>query len=83
MKELFVLAFIVSTPSIGNTGNENDAYKAVSEASYKQSGLENMINNYVQKELRHVPKELQTVVGNSYLVGKMIVERKAVYTWNF
>lgn len=83
MKELFIYTFILTAPATSLAGNEGDAYRAVAEASYKQSGLENEINKVIELQLRHVPKEIQKVASNSYLVGKMIVERKASYTWTF
>lgn len=83
MRELMVMAFILSAPATSTAGNEGDAYHAVAEASYKQSGLENMVNKYLEHQLKFVPKELQTVVGNSFLIGKMIQERKATYTWTY
>lgn len=83
MKELMVLAFIITAPATGASGTEEDAYKAIAEASYKQSGLENMVNHYVELQLRHIPKQVQTVVGNTFLIGKMIQERKASYTWTY
>ena len=83
MKELFVLAFILSAPSTSTAGMEGDAYSAIMNASYKQSGLENIVNDYTQHELKKVPKEIQVVAGNIYLVGKVIQERKVSVNWSF
>lgn len=83
MKEMFMIAFVLSSPATGAEGNEASAYDAIQQASYKQSGLENMINNYVQRQLKYVPQKVQDIVGNSFLVGKIITERKVEYTWTF
>lgn len=83
MKELFITAFIITAPLQSNASNENAAYQSIAEASYKQSGLETMVNAYIQKKLKNVPEEVQRVASNSFLLGKMIYERKATYTWSF
>lgn len=82
MKELFVLAFIFTAPASPN-GDEGNAYGAIEQASYRASGLENAVNNYVQQQLKFVPKEVQQIIGNTFLVGKMIQEQKVSYHWTF
>lgn len=83
MKELFIGIFIMTAPMTSNAGNEQDAYHAAAEASYKESGLEDMVNHYVEKQLKHVPEVVKTTVGDVFLVGKTIQERRLSYTWSF
>jgi len=81
MKDLMVMAFILSAPATSTAGIEGDCYHALAEASYKQSGIEKNVNRYIEHQLKFVPKEAQTIVGNSFLIAKMIQEGKVSYTW--
>lgn len=83
MKDIMLAAFILSAPATSTAGTEGDCYHAIAEASYKESGIEDTVNVYFQRQLKHIPKDVQIVVGNSFILGKMIQERKASYTWTF
>ena len=83
MKELMVMAFVLSAPSTSHAGMEGDAYTAIMNASYKASGLEAMMSAYGEKQLKKVPKELQVIGGDIYLVGKIVQERKVTVNWSF
>lgn len=80
MNSVFVVAFICAYSLQTNGAQEQEALRYSSEAFYKQSGLQDMINNYVNKK---VPKELQNVAGNVFLVSKMVQEQKITVSWSF
>lgn len=83
MKLLLASTFILTAISKSNAANEQDAYNSAALASYKQSGLEKMVDAYVEKELKRVPQELKVFVSNTYLIGKTVHDRKMTYTWSF
>lgn len=83
MKILLVIGFIIFTCSTGNTADEQQAYKQATLAAFKQSGAEDMISKYVDKELKAVPEEIKVMVSNVYLIGKTIQDRKISHTWSY
>ena len=83
MREVFLITFFMTAPASGGNSNEHDAYHSTALASYKASGLESDVDRFVQKELKNVPKNIQTIASNIFLVGKTIQERKITYEWSF
>lgn len=75
--------FMLTAPATGAAGDEGEAYRSAALASYKQSGLETMVDSYVQRQLKHVPQTVQDVAANTFLVAKTIQERKITYKWSF
>ena len=80
----FMLAvFIVTAPMTASADMEQDAYRHVALASYKQSGAEQVVERYVEKQLKKVPEPIKATVSNTYLIVKTIQDRKVTYTWSF
>lgn len=80
MKELMVLGFIVTSCSQGHTAQEDIAFRTAARAFYKQSTVEDKVNQLVKKE---VPKEFQLVAGNTIWIAKALTERKITVTWSY
>jgi hypothetical protein len=77
-----LIAFLLF-PSISLADQYGGALDAVQQATLKQTGLENMLNNYSQEQLKHIPKSLQTIGGNLFIIGKIIHDRHAEIKWEF
>lgn len=83
MKELLVLGFLITTPLSAQASPDQAALSAASQAFYKSSGIETMVNDYVQRQLKHVPENVKIVVGNTALVVKCVSEKRITYQWTF
>lgn len=83
MNQLFIFSFFLAVPLTAHAGNEQDAYNAIAQASYKQSGIELMVNQLTEKELKKVPNDLKFFAGNMFLIVKTLQERKVTIAWKF
>jgi hypothetical protein len=80
MKEFLMFAFIITASIEGHGADERAALRNAARAFYKQSGTEADVNAFVKKE---VPKELQTIAGNAFLIAKTIQDKRLTVTWSF
>ncbi len=80
MKDFLVLGFIITASIKGNTSDEQAAFRNASRAFYKQSHLEADVNRIVKKE---VPRDLQIVAGNTFIIIKTLQEKRLTITWSF
>ncbi len=68
---LVVVAFTLGQP---------DAGEAASREFIRQTRLDHMVDDYVQ---RMTDEETRKVVGDMFLVGKALVDRQVTLTWRF
>lgn len=80
MKELMVMGFLFTAPMTSSAAQEQEAYRYAAEAFYQQSELDKAVQIVVNK---HIPKQLQVLSSNAFLVAKTIQERKVVYSITF
>lgn len=83
MKNLLTVTFILTAAAQSNSAEEQEALRHAALASYKQSGMEVMVDTYVQDKLKRVPDTIKLAVSNTYLLVKTIQDRKVTYTWTF
>ena len=77
----FILGIAISlTPGKGNTANEQDAYKSLAKAIYKECDIDDMVKRLEDKYLDEDVKKYGTILIN---VGKIAVEKKITYEWTF
>lgn len=80
---LFALSLLLTTSALGYDNNqdaESDAVKAIVTATYKQTGIEDNVNKYIND---HVPKKYKDFTGNIVVVVKTAVSQKVEYNWTF
>jgi hypothetical protein len=82
MKVLIIILVLFLVPKV-HADAASDAMSHATDAAMKQSGLQKMLDDYSQKQLKNVPKELQLVVGNTALIVKIIQDHKISHTWEF
>lgn len=80
MKELLLIGFVLTSTVEGHTADEKVALRTAARAFYKQSEAEKHFNEMVKKE---VPKPVQTVAGNIFIIAKTIQDRRLTLTWSF
>jgi hypothetical protein len=81
------LCFILSLGSCplclgydNNLDAENDARSAIFQATYKQSGMEDGVSAFAE---RQVPESYKPVITKIVIFGKIIIQKKAEFKWTF
>jgi len=80
MKDVVALIVMSIIPSISFAGKDDAAIKAATEAAYKQFGLEQTINHYVETR---VNEDVRVVIEKTYPVVDVIVNKKVSVEWTF
>lgn len=80
MKELLLFGFIVTSALSSEARPEQEALQNASIALYKQSGLEEVIQNTID---RQIPDDVKLIAGNILMITKTIKEQKISYAWSF
>ena len=81
--KLFLFCLLFSQTIFAYSSNrdaEEDAKKAMLEATYKQTGVENNINKYIENR---IPKKQKEIAGRISIVVSTIITQKASYKWTF
>jgi len=77
---ILVTAAMVTTAEAAVDPNEERAYKAIAEATYKQTGMEAFVQAY---ERKNVPEPVREVIGWGMTATKIITEKQITYKWGF
>lgn len=82
MKELMLFGFIVtgSMTAQASSDQEQQALQNASIAFYKQSGLEAAVQYKIDHD---VSEDTKQIVGNAFLLAKIIKERRIEYGFTF
>lgn len=75
-----IFGSICSAAHASNREAEETAIKKAIEAGYKQSGLEENINNIFE---RKVPKQYRDMAAKIAPIAKMVVNQEVEYKWEF
>lgn len=81
MKILFTLFLLLSCTAAADKGNEEDAKKAILSAFYKQSGIEDNVNRFIENKI--IPPEHKEMLGRVSIIVKTVVTQKVEATWSF
>lgn len=85
MKFLFALLLIVgNTARANNVEAEEEAIKSIVTATYKQSGIESNMNNYISDlEYKYIPPEHKELIGRVTIIVNTLVTQRLSVSWSF
>jgi hypothetical protein len=75
---LLLITSLIAAQSVAS-GNSK-ATRAVTQAYYKQSGVESMFNDFQKRELN---PEARAYLGHAAFIAKTLVDQRVVFTWRF
>lgn len=70
-----------SSMAAASNPKEEDAKKAVLEAYYKQSGIEDNVNRFIEEKV--IPPKHKEMLGRITIIVKTVVTQKVEATWTF
>lgn len=80
-KMILTLLLLVSLPTISKAeGNEQEAVRKAGEAAYKQTGMEEMVNKFMDKWTPELVKEYG---GSLMFIKAAAVDKQISWKWEF
>ena len=85
LKRFLILVVVIfttlsSAAHASNREAEEDAFRKGFEATYKQSGLEERINELID---RNVPKKYRELAAQVAPVARVLINHEVEYKWEF
>lgn len=77
---ILMLLSLVFLPTISSAGNEKEAIEKASLAAYKQSGIEDSVNKFVDL---WTPKIIKEYGGNLMFIKQAAIDKQISYKWEF
>lgn len=80
----YILSLALIMPTPAHVGNEQDAYKHIGKALYKELKLDKevkKVEKYIEKN--YVPEEIKPYVGYTGVIIRAVVEKRISYEWRF